>query len=690
MRYAYAACLWCNTLVNDFDPKQRKIQIDWNTWTQRTGRGLQEKRGWSDLLDLFDQYGFMPVEERRRCLEPKRTPFASIQNSTPISRIKSASSSVYTKRSLSSRSVKSYSTLATDMDSGSDSYSESNSDEESPAKAKAKRTVAGAVRVVRRAEPTATPIACTRRQAAKRAMESVTEETPRKKVKLTLGFADKRSQSAPSSPSKPKQTPRQIAQEKAVQKRLKQVRKAVVSVRHPTQIKLAFTEEDEQDLISHLRGRSLHSLLPHAKARALLHVGSTPASLPCRESEFNQILEKVENAIDEGTGQCLYISGVPGTGKTATCRQVVRTLMRKRAGDAVQDFNFVEMNGMKISEASQVYSILWESISTTVGARPVGSKSALEKLRTHFEKYCAKNPSDKRKMTVLLLDEMDQLVTAKQDVIYNLFNWPNLANSKLVVIALANTMDLPQRALNAKVASRLGLQAVTFRPYTDKQLTQIVQARLGIASKDVVIPRKVLEMTKGCERTMESSAIAFMAKKVGNVNGDARRMLDVARRALEKVETEAAEKHLPEPRAVSIDHVRAVFDDMAKSGKTMHIQALPVHAKVLLWSAFSCVRKTGLQEVDLEDLHAHHIALCNNHRFSVTAPSPDVVIPRVQIETLQHPLALLCALNLLIAVGTNFASAHVGKKARFLLGVREDEVRFAFREDADRRFANLA
>jgi origin recognition complex subunit 1 len=40
------------------------------------------------------------------------------------------------------------------------------------------------------------------------------------------------------------------------------------------------------------------------------------------------------------------------------------------------------------------------------------------------------------------MDELDQLVTPKQDVIYNSFNWPTLVDSKIVVIAVANTMDL--------------------------------------------------------------------------------------------------------------------------------------------------------------------------------------------------------------------------------------------------------
>lgn len=55
------------------------------------------------------------------------------------------------------------------------------------------------------------------------------------------------------------------------------------------------------------------------------------------------------------------------------------------------------------------------------------------------------------------MDELDQLVTAKQDVVYNFFNWPTIAGSKLVVIAVANTMDLPERVMSGRVRSRLGM-----------------------------------------------------------------------------------------------------------------------------------------------------------------------------------------------------------------------------------------
>jgi origin recognition complex subunit 1 len=65
---------------------------------------------------------------------------------------------------------------------------------------------------------------------------------------------------------------------------------------------------------------------PYKLAQQNLHVSAVPSSLPCREEEYNTILEYLEGAIEDGVGACIYISGVPGIGKTATVREVVRAL----------------------------------------------------------------------------------------------------------------------------------------------------------------------------------------------------------------------------------------------------------------------------------------------------------------------------------------------------------------------------
>ena len=50
----------------------------------------------------------------------------------------------------------------------------------------------------------------------------------------------------------------------------------------------------------------------------------------------------------------MYISGVPGTGKTATVHEVIRCI--EEAQDDLPEFKFVEINGMKLTEPAQAYS----------------------------------------------------------------------------------------------------------------------------------------------------------------------------------------------------------------------------------------------------------------------------------------------------------------------------------------------
>ena len=54
----------------------------------------------------------------------------------------------------------------------------------------------------------------------------------------------------------------------------------------------------------------------------------------------------------------MYISGVPGTGKTATVHEVLRVLEEERDKGDLPEFTFVEVNGMKLTEPNQTYSAI--------------------------------------------------------------------------------------------------------------------------------------------------------------------------------------------------------------------------------------------------------------------------------------------------------------------------------------------
>ena len=176
-------------------------------------------------------------------------------------------------------------------------------------------------------------------------------------------------------------------------------------------------------------------------------MSAVPIALPCREQEFAAVYSHLQAAIADGSGSCIYISGTPGTGKTATVREVISKLNAAVLADELDDFVFTEINGMKLTDPNQSYSLLWEALR---GDRvsPAHALSLLEREFTH--------PSPRRVPCVVLMDELDQLVTKNQGVMYNFLNWPSLQHSKLIILAVANTMDLPERTLSNKISSRLG------------------------------------------------------------------------------------------------------------------------------------------------------------------------------------------------------------------------------------------
>ena len=63
------------------------------------------------------------------------------------------------------------------------------------------------------------------------------------------------------------------------------------------------------------------------KAKEHLLLSFIPTSIPCRETERREVYDYLRYSIKQGgNGSPLYISGMPGTGKTATVREVIREL----------------------------------------------------------------------------------------------------------------------------------------------------------------------------------------------------------------------------------------------------------------------------------------------------------------------------------------------------------------------------
>lgn len=373
-------------------------------------------------------------------------------------------------------------------------------------------------------------------------------------------------------------------------------------------------------------------------ARARLHVSATPkgaeeGGLPCREVEFFTICEFVRAQLSSGMGSCLFVSGVPGTGKTATIRTVATALQAERDAGEIHKFQFIEINGMSLTTPQQIYTELWQQVRDKKGKKATPAH-ALELLRKRFT-----TPSPRRQFTVVLVDELDQLWTRKQDVMYNLFDWPNNRHSRLVVVAVANTMDLPERVLVKRVSSRIGMQRLTFQPYTHEQLVTIVTMRLqGVQAFSV-------------------KAMELCARKVAALSGDARRALDICRRAAEIAQATGAE--------VDTSIIQEALKEMNSSPTMLAMANCSIHERLFLVAILSEFRKSGVEEAMFSDLYNTHVSFCRIRGLEPPSTS-----------TLAAVCARLGACRLLLV-----EAGEMDVHQRVRINCNLDDVYFALKDD---------
>lgn len=80
----------------------------------------------------------------------------------------------------------------------------------------------------------------------------------------------------------------------------------------------------------------------------------------------------------------------------------------------------------------------------------------------------------------MVLDEMDQLDTRSRSVLYTIFEWPLTHPNGIILIGIANALDLTDRLLpRLKAKLLLAPQLLHFAPYTKQQLMNIFNTRLN-------------------------------------------------------------------------------------------------------------------------------------------------------------------------------------------------------------------
>ena len=259
-------------------------------------------------------------------------------------------------------------------------------------------------------------------------------------------------------------------------------------------------------------------------ARQLFTRSADPSRLVGREEERDQLQTFIQNGIRAKSGQCLYVSGPPGTGKSALVTEVCRDLR------GTPHVRVAHINCMIVKSPRDIYGKLIMEL-TDEDEEPMNDDMA--RLQAIFlPKKNSPGP-----VYVVTLDEIDHLLTLGLEVLYKLFEWSLHRSSRLILIGIANALDLTDRFLPRLKARNFKPQLLPFLPYTALQIASVITTKLQTLSQaSADAPSDHIPF-------VHPTAVQFCSKKVASQTGDLRKAFDIMRRSIELVENETKQTH---------------------------------------------------------------------------------------------------------------------------------------------------
>lgn len=293
----------------------------------------------------------------------------------------------------------------------------------------------------------------------------------------------------------------------------------------------------------------------YSQAKALFQRGfhESTSKLPSsclvgRHAESEQLNQFLMESIENNMCNSLYISGPPGTGKTAQVNVSFNYLSKssklttnheqyftmKSSG---KTFNIIKINCMTIAKPEYIFHEIYCSITNT-------SSMSYGKKKTFDDVFQLLSSEVSLDSIILLLDEMDSLITKDQQVLFQLFNCASNFKSdslhtKLILIGISNALDLTDKFLPRLKSNGLNPSSLQFLPYSSDQIKSIITNKLkSLVESDqdqdqdkenFTIPSKSIPI-------MHPMAIQLCCKKAANVTGDLRNAFDICYKSIESME----------------------------------------------------------------------------------------------------------------------------------------------------------
>lgn len=396
------------------------------------------------------------------------------------------------------------------------------------------------------------------------------------------------------------------------------------------------------------------------------HILASDNEMVGRQNEESTLLHYFESRLQAGfedPGAALYVSGPPGTGKTALLQRVMDKVFRGKEGIKV-----ASINCMLAPSARAIMNLIYKQLTGVEDGltADMSFDKSVAKLEALF--MCeSKKEFSERGTSIVVLDEIDHIMTKDQDILFRIFEWAFCKGSRLILVGIANALDLTDRFLPRLKANNFYPQLLKFKPYDANQITNIIKSRIVKAAaefekeqptqvkkeEDIVLlspmhtPKKVnkhgIEVetplsppqtpteVKSSTMAIHPAAIQLCARKASANTGDLRKAFDICRKALEISEQEFIQKLVQGNETkpvVSIATMARVCSQVFGGNNTQRIKMLNLQQKAVLCTVASAEKQLSIEALTggvdvpltIQRLFDHYVSSCKKHRMLSPLP----------------------------------------------------------------------
>ena len=298
----------------------------------------------------------------------------------------------------------------------------------------------------------------------------------------------------------------------------------------------------------------------------------------CRDEEKKEILQFIQS--NKKNTKTLFISGQPGTGKTSLLNEIFNDDLK----DNDEYFLKFSINCLSINSTNDFYEAIFKHLNDPLFYN-FFHRIYKEKKQKEIINILKQNPCQSSFQKLLnnlnettftiLLDEIDFLYRKKNDVLFfSLITIPYLVKSNIKMILISNNADFDNEIFPKLKNRKITIQKIVFKPYTHKQLTDIMTFKL----EDI-----------GLSKYFSPDAIRFLSTKM-NITGDIRPIINIIKEII------LNNKNKIENKVDFKIELKDMFNIIKKKNITLNeiLNSLTIEQKIVVSSIYYVCKNNGI------------------------------------------------------------------------------------------------